>query len=301
MATGDSPASARRRLRLALRRARDAAGFTQAEVADKLHWSPSKVQRIESGDVTISVTDLTALLRLLEVEGDVERMTADAQLARKRGWWDEAQYREHLPPGLLQVIQFEQSATVIRVFQYAVFPGLLQDEQYADAILGSWVGETSDETRRIRLEVRMRRKEGVWGRPDPPQYLLILDEMLPQRILGDKAVAVRQLKAVLEFIRQRREVIIRLLPKEHSLYLLLGAFAIYSFSDEGSDALYREHGVTDEIVQNTEEVGRYWQRFEQMWNLCLTPEATVIALEAQYANLRNVLSRDREGSSGGQG
>ena len=67
MATGDSPASARRRLRQALRRARDAAGLTQGEVSDSLHWSLSKVQRIESGDVTISVTDVSALLRLFDV------------------------------------------------------------------------------------------------------------------------------------------------------------------------------------------------------------------------------------------
>src|SRR4051812_2203499 len=100
MATGDSPASARRRLRLALRRARDAVGLTQGEVADKLHWSLSKVQRIESGDVTISVTDLTALLRLFEVDDAdrVEALTTDARLARKRGWWDEAKFRGHLTP-----------------------------------------------------------------------------------------------------------------------------------------------------------------------------------------------------------
>src|SRR4051794_10535520 len=101
MATGDSPASARRRLRLALRRARDAAGLTQGEVADKLHWSLSKVQRIESGDVTISVTDVSALLRLFEVHdsGRVEGLAADARLARQKGWWDEAKFRGHLTTG----------------------------------------------------------------------------------------------------------------------------------------------------------------------------------------------------------
>ncbi len=46
----------RRRLRLALRRLREAKGVTQGQIAEALEWSLSKVNGIESGDVTISNT-----------------------------------------------------------------------------------------------------------------------------------------------------------------------------------------------------------------------------------------------------
>ena len=62
MAEGDSPAIARRRVRLAIREAREAAALTQPQVAETMEWSTAKVIRIESGDVTISVGDLPQLL-----------------------------------------------------------------------------------------------------------------------------------------------------------------------------------------------------------------------------------------------
>ena len=77
MTSAETPAVARRRLRLALRRARDAKGLTQQQVADELFWSLSKVNRIESGDVTISITDLRALLALLGVARPSHRRSPD--------------------------------------------------------------------------------------------------------------------------------------------------------------------------------------------------------------------------------
>jgi transcriptional regulator with XRE-family HTH domain len=61
MAEGDSPTVARRRVRLAIREARDAAGLTQGEVAEATEWSHSKVIRIENGEVSISPNDLRPL------------------------------------------------------------------------------------------------------------------------------------------------------------------------------------------------------------------------------------------------
>ena len=83
MPTTDSPAAARRRLRFALRTAREAAELTQAEVADRLEWSVSKVNRIENGEVTISATDLRALMTLVGVtdQDTVEQLTAWARAA----------------------------------------------------------------------------------------------------------------------------------------------------------------------------------------------------------------------------
>ncbi|MGH3916018.1 MAG: helix-turn-helix domain-containing protein [Pseudonocardiaceae bacterium] len=58
-----SPVSApRQRLRAELRREREQANLTQKEVATAMDWSPSKMLRIETGTVGISVVDLRALL-----------------------------------------------------------------------------------------------------------------------------------------------------------------------------------------------------------------------------------------------
>jgi len=62
MTSVQDPTVQRRRLRLELRRARDAAGLRQADVARAMDWSPSKLIRIERGDVSVSTNDLKALL-----------------------------------------------------------------------------------------------------------------------------------------------------------------------------------------------------------------------------------------------
>src|SRR5215813_2073851 len=114
MMSDESPAVARRRLRLALRNAREAKGLTQAQVAERLEWSLSKVNRIEGGEVTVSNTDLQALLHLYEVaEPDrIEQLTEDGRAARRRGWWDQPRYRESTTPATLQLLQFESQASV---------------------------------------------------------------------------------------------------------------------------------------------------------------------------------------------
>ena len=81
MVTGDSPAGARRRVRLAIREARDAQHLTQAQVAEEMEWSLSKVMRIESGEVTITPNDLRPLLAFLRVTDQtvIDRLVQDVR------------------------------------------------------------------------------------------------------------------------------------------------------------------------------------------------------------------------------
>jgi transcriptional regulator with XRE-family HTH domain len=297
MVAGDSPAVARRRLRLALRRAREAAGRTQGEVAKALEWSLSKVNRIESGENTISNADLEILLRLLGVVGpdEVGRLLEDARAARRRSWWDRPEYRAHLNPATTRMFQFEGQASTIRTFQVAFVPGLLQTREYAASIIGAVAGdEMSQETRRARLETRMRRRRQVLDRDDPPRYLVILDEFVPRRTVGDRAVMVEQLRFVATVAR-RPNVLVRMLPRERATYLLLGAFTIFDLNDEENVVLYRESGVADETVDSSEVVRRFRRGFELMWDICLPEEATISAIEAECAKVRAALDRDETG------
>ena len=86
MASGDSPAVARRRVRLAVREAREAKDFTQGQVAEAMEWSLSKVMRIETGEVTVSPNDLRPLLAHLGItdKARVDELVRDAKLSRSR-------------------------------------------------------------------------------------------------------------------------------------------------------------------------------------------------------------------------
>ena len=76
-----NPAASRRLLHTELHRLRLAAGLTQTDVARVHEWSPSKVHRIEKGHVSISRTDLLALLQQYGV-ADADTVATFLDLAR---------------------------------------------------------------------------------------------------------------------------------------------------------------------------------------------------------------------------
>src|SRR3954453_18714589 len=112
MAEGESPTVARRRVRMVLREAREAAGFTQLEVAEEMEWSLSKVIRIENGDVSIAPNDLKPLLNFLQVKdrafvADLIDAAKVARTRQRQAWYQTPEYREFLTDPLRKLIEFE--------------------------------------------------------------------------------------------------------------------------------------------------------------------------------------------------
>jgi transcriptional regulator with XRE-family HTH domain len=290
----DSPAAARRRLRFALRAARDTAQLTQADVAERLEWSVSKVNRIENGEVTISATDLRALMELLGVTdpATADQLTTWARTARSRGWSDNPEFRAHLTPALRQLIQYEAEATAIRCFQPTVMPGALQTPEYARSILDFWV-ELPDETRAARQAVRAERRARLFERPGRPLFLLLLDESVVQRQVGGPAVMADQLRSLLAMIRDG-ELILRIVPLVHGANLgPTGGFMILDLEDYENAILYREIGLDDDNIRDDDTVAHYRRAFERMWDVALSPEQSNALIEGQAAVLNASITRYR--------
>jgi transcriptional regulator with XRE-family HTH domain len=297
MAVGESPAVARHRLRLALREAREAKGLTQRQVAKSLEWSMSKVNRIESGEVTISRTDLQALLDLLKItdSDQVEVLVEEARAARRRGWWDQPEFRAHISPAMIQNLQFEAEASAIRSFQPTLIPGSLQTRAYASAIVDLLSEEYSDVDRATRIDVRVRRRDQLISRPDPPDYLLVLDESVLLREVGGSQVMSEQLYDLLGLTRTTR-VTVRVAPLAHAtLFAAYGLFTIYA-SDDEDVALYLESHVADEVVYAPKSIRRHRELFEQMWGQSLSVDASARLIEARAAAMRSAI--DRQGPAG---
>src|SRR4051812_5233486 len=91
--TMSSPVAMRLQLRVELKRLRLQAGLTQKYVADTLDWSPSKVIRIENGQVAIGVSDLRALTSLYGMTDDGQLRELE-QLARGSKRLPFSEYRD---------------------------------------------------------------------------------------------------------------------------------------------------------------------------------------------------------------
>lgn len=293
MATQGSPAVARHRLRLALRRRREASGRTQGDIAKSLDWSLSKLQRIEAGENSISTTDLQALLGQLKVTDPavISTLVAEAKVARGRSRWDEPRYRERLTPATKALLEFEAAAKTIYNFQTVIIPGILQIREVADVMLRSNDTFTNDE-REVRLEVRLERRSNVLDRPDRPDYRLVLDESILQRVIGGPHNFAKQLRHILTEAREGR-IDLRIVPYVVPATLAIQIpFTVLATGSDEDPVLYRENYQLDEIVQTPERVRQHLDIFEALWQQSYGKQETEHLIEARLLNLNS--SNDRE-------
>lgn len=274
----DSPTVHQRRLRIELRRAREAAGLTQEQAAKSLDWSLSKIIRIEGGMVRVAVSDVRVMLQQYAVpENRYDEFLSLARAARETAWWNA--YRRVLSSQLAELIGYESAAGVSREFQPLVIPGLLQTSAYATEILSRLRGDDAADQVAELVEVRMRRQEILEG-DSPPTFLFIVDESALRRLVGGGAVMRAQLLHLLE-MAQRPNVTIEVVPFDRGAHPgLVGPFKIIEFAEpEDDDVLYLE-GAQGELVGRDyrEEVVRYRERFETLRGLSLGPEGSAVLL-----------------------
>jgi len=293
----EPPAVARQRVRRALRKARLETELVQGDVARMLGWSLSKVQRIESGDVGVSSTDLRALLGVYGVDDVtvIESLARDAAISRRQRWMVPAAYRDHLTPALRQLLQFEGEATAIRAYQPFLFPGVLQTPTVAEYLLSSLSESLTESDRKVRFDVRMERAKRIVADDRAPTYRLMLDEAVLSREVGGRAIMAEQLEAAIEFA-QIPNIHIRIVPLAEGIHLgMLGPFTVLDLNDDNiEDAiLYRESYLSDDITHDVDDVASFRTRFEAAWLRCYDQADSLRLIHAAAASLRAALIRDR--------
>src|SRR4029453_3181084 len=165
--TTRTPTGRRLRLGAELRRLREEAGLTIDRVAEVLECSPSKVSRIETGQVSATPRDVRDMLGLYRVDdARLEAMVQVAREARQRGWW---QKFVDVPDGVPAYVGLEAAATSIDVYMSLIVPALLQTPDYARAVIAAVRPDLPTEEVDRRVELRLRRQDLlVQQRPPPP-------------------------------------------------------------------------------------------------------------------------------------
>ena len=269
-----SPTVRRRQLIAELKRLREAADFTQEDVAQRLDWHHTKVFRIETGRTGPHPNDVRVMLDVYGVT-DHEQREALVQLAkdaRQRGWW--YSYRDVLPGRYEFFVGLEEEAASIQTFELAVVPGLLQTEDYARALARGGPLEFDPEEIERRVEVRMTRQQ-VLGKPDRPQLWAILDEGAIRRIVGGPAVMYAQLQRLMTMSEQGKTTV-QVVPYSVGAHPgTAGSFIILGFADLGEiDVVYIETIGGNMSVDKPEEVRHYTTAFDHLRAVALSPDDT---------------------------
>lgn len=192
-----APKTARaRRLGIALRTHREAAGLTLESAADEISSTRSTLSRYENAQTLVSPAIVRALLTLYGVGPD--EVAAAVQLAkdaRKPGWW--VSYSYLLDRRTIDFIALEAEATGIANFEPSVVPGLLQTADYIRGVMRGGPHTLTDDEVEQRVQLRLDRQQRLTA-PNPPILDAIIDEGALLRPVGDRTVTAAQLEHLLK-------------------------------------------------------------------------------------------------------
>lgn len=276
------PTVQRRRLRVELKKAREAAHLAQAEVARAMDWSHSKLIRIERGDVSVSINDVRALLNHYGVENreQVDRLIELARSAYRRGSAYD-QYAVLLKPGLKDYLAYEATAAMVRQYEHAVIPELLQTEDYGREILrtAGWVPDEVDQL----LTVLQNRQDAL-RRENSAGLRFILDEAALARIVGRHQVMRHQLERLRD-LSAESHISIQIIPFAYGAYPSMAeSFVMLDFADPNlDDMVFLETTDQKTMLDNDDSIARYRGRFTLLTQISLTPIDSASFLERQIS------------------
>ncbi|MDG4807648.1 helix-turn-helix transcriptional regulator [Micromonospora sp. WMMD1120] len=262
---GQGPTTHRRRLRLALRQLRSERGYSLEDVRQAMEWSLSKVIRIESGTVSISVNDLRALLSFYGVvdPGELGRMIDLARLARRRHW--AAEYREYASPSYMDFLGYEDDASRISQYHPFLIPGLLQTEEYARLVVSARPHYRSDgQAAQARVRLRMARQARVFAAGRDSAVRIVLDERALKHV-GSKEVMREQFLKIQDLLPRLDLVILKRDSAADPGFV--GPFSLHEFdSERDPDVVYLDNQPDDvALVEDADMVDAYKVSFANLY------------------------------------
>lgn len=270
MADRHSPGVRRRRLSAALRKIRVDAGWTSAEAAEQLGWSPGKVTWIERNEWKRPKRDeVAAMLDLYEVAGsDREHLLGLVAEARGRSDWH--QYQDLFPGNLPEL---EAEAVRIRSYESLLVPGLLQTPDYAAAVFrGGQVVPEAEIARKV--ESRMARRQ-VLDAPHGPQLTSVVDEAALRKVAGSRDVMAEQLR-FLAGMAAHYKVTLLVLPNASGTHAAVsGAFTLIDFPRPEPGIVSLSNAVESLYVEDADYVDRHMLIFDAIQGSALSPEQSL--------------------------
>ena len=239
-----SPTVRRRRLAAELREIREHKGKSGDSVAAALRWSPSKISRYERARTGLRPREVERLLDYYQITGPRRALLLGlAEDAAQKGWWEE--FAVSLSEDYKQFIGFEHEAASMAIWHVDVVTGLLQTESYARHIIGSYsrVEPVAPGMIGRLVKVRMQRQQ-VLDR-EGLQLIVVLDESVLTRRIGDESVMYEQLQRLAREA-DRPNLTMRILPLNAQHTVFGESFVIFGFGED-SDAMLQDVVSTEQL------------------------------------------------------
>jgi len=277
-AAGYSPTVRKRALARRLVELRKACGLKTTDVQRQLGWSATKLNWIEKAKWVEPITDqVVDLCELYGVEGtDRDALVTLARESRQRGWW----WSKYSDVFSSELPGFEAGASVIRTFETAIIPGLLQVPSYIELVTRA-AGITDPAEVRRHMDARIARQQILTRETGPCHLHAVIDENVIARITHP-GIRRDQLTHLTE-ASGHPNVDIQMLPFTAGVYPAAGEVFIYlSFPGSSErDIVYLESAIDDRALEEYAELERYKVKFDKLRAAALSPDETRTYLKQQ--------------------
>lgn len=241
---------------------RERMGMSRADLGKLAYCGYSLVAKIESGE-RVATRDFAAAC-------DAAFPHANGRFLRL---WALA-LRYAFPPWFRPIAELEGTATVVRVFQPLLFPGLVQTPDYARAVLR--VGRPAN--LEDQVTARIERQRILARDQDPARLWLILRESVLTNMVGDPAVMREQmlrLRDLAETPRHRVQIIRRSGPH----YGGQSPWSLLSFA-EGADVVHVDAFPRGYVLAEQADVTRAQEAYDLLNAAAEPPDETAALIDS---------------------
>lgn len=237
-----------------IKRAREAAGLSPADVDEALHWYAGRQRRVELGTRVLSWAELNAIADLIGVHG------AERDAWHKLG---EAARKREAPQRVADFAQayvtHERAAVDIRYYSDALIYGPLQTEDYAKALLGT--SDAPDVSEQLATRVA---RSAVIHREPAPHLSVVLGEAALHVCVGGERVLRAQLEHLVS-LAELSNVDIRVIPYSVGAHRSLGVtFHYLRLEAPDIKRVYLEGLTSATYVHVDSEIAVYERAFDQV-------------------------------------
>lgn len=247
-----------RRYGAEVRKCRDGQGWSQGQLGARVGLSSSGISLVESGSLKPQSDHATAIDTALEAGGRLLRM------------WENFSSQGLFPAGFEKFSDLESKAVELHEYHGLLVPGLVQTPGYARAVFVGTQPWASDDAIDRMLRSRLERQQAVFERADRPIILVVLDEYVIHRVVGDEAVMKEQLAHLIDFAEERK-LRLQIVPRSTRYHPgLAGPFRVYTFDGRPTVASC-EYFFDEQIIETEAQVRRCVATFDALQGEALSP------------------------------
>lgn len=262
-----------------LSNARKRAKVSQKAAGQVLGCSHVTISNMEAGTTGQEPAKVTKLLKSYGCDlADIDRLARLAGSYADRGtWW--ADFADVVPDWLRTFVGLEGLASAEFVYEPLALPGMVQTQEYAEALLVDHLRVASIDVPQV-VALRMARQERLSG-DGPLKFVAVIEEGALDRMIGGPEVMRRQLEHLLD-LERRPNVTLQVMPLSIPVHDGLdGEFMLLDFQ-EAQSIVYAEFQDGAVYVQDQDRVRKYDLTRKRM---CSRATSATEVVQARLNNL----------------